>query len=117
MLIREVDESATQRLKLAALSTFLTDRATDEAAQQEISQDAFIELAQDLGVNITKANLGELASQDPLKNLLEPIDPTSNVVRFKGNTQATTGMTVNQAQDVVDKNAKAAMKRGMKSAS
>jgi hypothetical protein len=33
------------------------------------------------------------------------------VVRFKGNTEEVTGMTVDQARAVVDSNAKAAMKR------
>ena len=117
MLIFEVDESNNQALKLAALGQFLHDRADDEAAEKEISQDAFIELAQDLGVNVTLENLGDLISREPLKNILEPLEPNSGVVRFKGNTETTTGMDTDQARDVVDKNAKAAMKRGMKSAS
>jgi len=117
MLIFEVDESNNQALKLAALGQFLSDRADDEAAKKEISQDAFIELAQDLGVNVTLENLGDLINREPLKNILEPLEPNSGVVRFKGNLETTTGMDTDQAQDVVDKNAKAAMKRGMKSAS
>jgi hypothetical protein len=46
-----------------------------------------------------------------LKNLINPLDPTSGVVSFKGDTESQTGMSVNQAQAVVDSNAKAAMKR------
>lgn len=114
MLIFEVDASAEQSLKLAALSTFLSDRAADEAAKKQISINAFIELAQDLGVNVTESNLGDLISRDPLKNLLEPLEPNSGVVRFKGNAETTTGMSVDKAEDIVDKNAKSAMKRGMK---
>jgi hypothetical protein len=33
------------------------------------------------------------------------------VIRFKGNTEAETGMSVDQARAVVDSNAKAALKR------
>jgi hypothetical protein len=97
--------------KLAALAQFLSGRSDDENAKKEISQEAFIELAQSLGVNITLENLGELISRDPLKNILSPLEPNSGVVRFKGNTEAETGMSVDQARAVVDSNAKAAMKR------
>ena len=86
-------------------------RSEDETAQKQISQSAFIDLAKSLGVNITPDNLGDLISQEPLSNILEPLDPGSNVVRFKGNTEADTGMSVDQARAVVDSNAKAAMKR------
>ena len=112
MRLREfADPDAT---KLLALTTWLADRARDENAQGQISQDAFIKAAKSLDVNVTKENLGELIAQDPLRNVLEPLDPNSGVVRFKGNLETTTGMTVNQAQEVVKSNAKAAMKRGMK---
>jgi hypothetical protein len=109
MLIREVADHNTQRL--AALSQFLLGRSNDESAKKQISQQAFIDLAKSLGVNVTLENLGDLISQEPLSNILEPLDPNSGVVRFKGNTEAETGMSVDQARAVVDSNAKAAMKR------
>ena len=113
MLIREVAEldSGPDTKKLAALSQFLLGRSEDESATKQISQDAFIEAAKSLGVNVTVDNLGDLVSQEPLSNILEPLDPNSGVVRFKGNTEAETGMSVDQARAVVDSNAKAAMKR------
>ena len=109
MLIREVADHNTQRL--AALSQFLLGRSEDETAKKQISQEAFIDLAKSLGVNVTAENLGDLISQEPLSNILEPLDPNSGVVRFKGDTEAATGMSVDQARAVVDSNAKAAMKR------
>jgi hypothetical protein len=109
MLIREVADHNTQRL--AALSQFLLGRSDDESAKKQISQQAFIDLAKSLGVNVTLENLGDLISQPPLSNILEPLEPNSGVVRFKGNTEAETGMSVDQARAVVDSNAKAAMKR------
>ena len=113
MLIREVAElnSGPDTKKLAALSQFLLGRSEDESATKQISQAAFIEAAKSLGVNVTLDNLGDLVSQEPLSNILEPLDPNSGVVRFKGDTEATTGMSVDQARAVVDSNAKAAMKR------
>ena len=109
MLIREVADLNTQRL--AALSQFLLGRSEDETAKKQISQTAFIDLAKSLGVNVTLDNLGDLISQEPLSNILEPLEPNSGVVRFKGDTEAATGMSVDQARAVVDSNAKAAMKR------
>lgn len=115
MLIREFasDSSVTDNAKLLALVTFLKDRAQDENAQAQISQDAFIEAAKSLDINLTKENLPDIIAQAPLKNVLEPLEPNSNVVRFKGNTEAETGMSVDQARAVVDANAKQAMKRRM----
>ena len=57
--------------------------------------------------------INQLINQEPLKNILEPIEPGSGVVRFRGNVAGAGGMTVDQAQKVVDTNAKAAMKRRM----
>lgn len=105
------DKNSGNPAQLLALTTFLKDRAQDENAQAQISQAAFIDLAQSLGVNVTAANLPDMIAQPPLSNVLEPLDPNSGVIRFKGNTEAATGMSVDQARAVVDSNAKAALKR------
>ena len=109
MRIFEVADSNDQ--KLMALSQFLSGRSDDESAKKEISQTAFIDLAKSLGVNVTTQNLGDMIARPPLSNILEPLDPNSNVISFKGNTETATGMSVDQARAVVDSNAKAAMKR------
>ena len=111
MLIREFVDTNPNAITLVALSKFLADRAKDENARKQMSQDAFIKAAKSLGVNVTPDTLGELIGQEPLSNILEPLDPGSGVVSFKGDTEAATGMSVDQARDVVDSNAKAAMKR------
>jgi len=109
MRIFEVADPNSQ--KLMALSQFLSGRSDDESARKQISQQAFIDLAKSLGVNVTTENLGELIGQPPLSNILDPLDPQSGVVSFKGDTEAETGMSVDQARAVVDSNAKAALKR------
>jgi hypothetical protein len=113
MLIREfaLDNNVADPIKLLALATFLKDRAQDENAQAQISQDAFIQAAKSLDINLTPESLSDMIGQAPLKNILEPLEPNSGVVRFKGNTEAETGMSVDQARAVVDANAKSAMKR------
>ena len=109
--MRLVEFATPDSQKLLALTKFLSGRADDTTAKKEISQTAFVDLAQSLAVSINPESLGELISQEPLSNVLEPLEPNSGVVRFKGNTEAETGMSVDQARAVVDSNAKAAMNR------
>jgi len=111
--MRLVEFATPDSQKLLALTKFLSGRADDTTAKKEISQAAFIDLAKSLGVIINPESLGELVSQEPLSNVLEPLEPNSGVVRFKGNTEAETGMSVDQAQAVVNSNAKAALNRRM----
>lgn len=116
MLIREVNENKVDTQKLAALADFLSGRADDTSSKKQISQAAFIDLARSLGINVSEQNLADIVNKEPLQGVLEPLEPNSGVIRFRGNTEQTTGMTVDQARDVVDQNAKAAMKRGMAAA-
>jgi hypothetical protein len=111
--MRLVEFATPDSQKLLALTKFLSGRADDTTAKKEISQVAFIDLAKSLGVIINPESLGELVNQEPLSNVLEPLEPNSGVVRFKGNTEAETGMSVDQAQAVVNSNAKAALNRRM----
>ena len=112
MRVQEICESADPTAqKLLALSQFLAGRADDEDAQKQISTDAFIQAAKSLGLEVNPQNLPELMNQEPLKDILEPLDPNSGVIRFRGNDTGDTGMPVDQARAIVDKNAKAALKR------
>lgn len=97
--------------QLSGLVQFLNGRATDTNAKKEISQDAFIKLANDLDINITPQNLADVVSQEPLSNLLEPMDPNTGVLMFKGAGQPDVAMPVNKAQDIVASAAKSAMNR------
>jgi len=83
MKIYEVESNNSSLEKLAALSQVLLGRAEDTNAKKQISQQAFINLARSLGVNLTKQNLADIANQEPLSNVLEPVDPNSGVVVFK----------------------------------
>jgi len=96
---------------LAGLVQFLNGRSADTSARKEISQDAFIKLANDLDINITSQNLADVVSQEPLSNLLDPMDPNTGVLTFKGAGEPNVSMPVNKAQDIVASAAKSAMKR------
>lgn len=113
MLIFEVEDTgAIDSKKLMALTQFLAGRADDTGAKKQISTVAFIDLARSLGVNVTADTLGELIAKEPLSNVLQPYQPNSDVISFKGNEDATdTSMDTDQAEQVVNQNAKAAMNR------
>lgn len=116
MRINEVDTSRSalpDAETLLGLVTFLNGRAVDTGAKKQISQDAFINLAQSLGVSITKQSLPELTSRPPLSDLLEPVsaDPNAPIVYKGGKPEQEPTMPVDKAQDVVAKAAKSAMKR------
>ena len=83
----------------------------DESVTEPFSQESFINLAKSLKINVTPENLGDLIGRPPLSNIIEPLDPGSDVLHWKGDTETKTGMSVDQARAVVDSNAKAAMKR------
>ena len=110
MSLVEDDESFHDTKKLMALSAFLNGRAGDTTAKKEISQNAFIDLARSLGVNVTAETLGELIAEPPLNNVLQPLEPNSGVVKFKGAEDAEPKMSVDQARETVGANAKRAMK-------
>lgn len=112
MLIFEIDQSTTgnDQHKLMSLVQFLSGRSADTTAKKEISQEAFIKLAKNLGVNVTPDNLGDLIAQPPLSNILQPLDPNSGKIVFKGGDDTAPAMSVDKARDIVDKNAKNAMK-------
>ena len=112
MRLREICESVDPTAqKLFALSQWLAGRADDENARKEISTDAFMQAARSVGIEVNDDNLPEYIAQDPLKNILEPLEPNSGVIRFRGNTEGDVGMPVEQARAIVDKNAKAALNR------
>jgi hypothetical protein len=106
MLIREVADPGST--KLVGLAEFLMGRATDTAAPKQISLPAFIKMAQDIGVPVTAQSLADMVQQPPLSNIIEPIDPGSGLVKFKGNTESDVAMPVNKAQDIVASAAKRA---------
>ena len=97
---------------LSGLVSFLNGRAEDTNAAKEISQAAFIKLANNLDIGISKQNLADLTNSPPLSNMLEPLTPgTDDPIRFKSAGEIDVAMPVNKAQDIVAKAAKSAMKR------
>jgi hypothetical protein len=106
------DSSTPSPDQLLGLVQFLAGRAGDTNGPKQISVDAFVNLAQSLDINVNTNNVQEIVGQPPLSSVLEPFDPTTNQIVFKGAEQAgPTDLPVNKAQDIVAAAAKSAMKR------
>jgi hypothetical protein len=112
MRLYEFDGSLTSNQKMMALVQLLKGRAEDTAGKKEISTDAFIKLARNLGVQVTQDSLGEITNLPPLSNILAPYSPNEGVIKFAGNDEPVDMMTPDEAGTIVDRNAKRAMKRG-----
>lgn len=96
--------------KLAGLVQLLSGRASDENSRKEISTDSFIKMARNLGIQLSPETITDVIAKPPLNNILEPYQPNSGVVRFRGNDEPDSEMSYNQSEEIVDANAKRAMK-------
>jgi len=111
MLICEVTDVGNE--KLVALGQFLIGRAGDTGAKKTISIDAFVNLAQSMGINITAEQLRDIADKPPLNNII--VNITNDEVVFTGaNSASADTMTVDQAEKTVEKMAKRALPNDLK---
>ena len=112
MRIDEVSngQSDDTAARLLGLSEFLLGRAQDTGGQKQISMQSFLNLAQNMQIDLTPEILQDMASRAPLNGVFMPIEPNSGVIKFKGNDSGPVAMPVNQAQDIVAAAAKRAMK-------
>lgn len=112
MRLRELAEPPVPKPdQLLGLVEFLAGRADDTGARRQISKAAFMSLAQLLGINVTAANLNAIVGRPPLSNMLEPVEPGSDMITFRGGEVAPTQMPVNRAQDIVAQAAKSALNK------
>lgn len=109
MLIQEV-QGDPDADRLTALSQFLRGRAKDTDAKPQISKQSFMKLAQELGVNVTSANLQSMLERPPLKNLLTTDSQNPDVLTFDMGDK-NVAMPVDKAQDIVAKAAKSALNK------
>lgn len=112
MRITEVADSKTiDSQRLLGLVDFLDGRAEDTNSGKQIGKKTFLQMANNLGIALSDQDLQAVIDSDPLNSVLEPFDPNSDVITFKGAEIGGTQMPVNKAQDIVAKAAKSAMKR------
>jgi hypothetical protein len=116
--VADITSSPTPDPKtLMGLVELLSGLSDNSNAEKQIDQAAFVNLAKNLGINISQQMLPDITNIPPLSNMVEPVAPNSNdPIKFKGNDtkqEAAPEMPVDKARDIVAKSAKAAMKRGL----
>jgi hypothetical protein len=112
MLIQEVE--GMDNGKLAALASFLMNRAKDSNVEKVFPLDSFVKLANQMGVAVDRDSVRDLSQRPPLNNLITNV--TDKEVVFKGAEQPDAGvppMGVDQAQATVDRMAKRAAKKSL----
>lgn len=97
--------------KLQAVTQFLINRAKDTDAQKKISVDAYLKLANNMGISLTKDQLIDLSQKEPLSNMIQNVQ--GEEVVFMGDEEPMDTMSVNQAQATVDSMAKRATNKAI----
>jgi hypothetical protein len=111
MRLDEIEQGVDDS-ELEALTQFLIGRAGDTNAQKQISVDAFLRLAQSMGISLSKDQLITAIQQPPLSNLIDNIQ--GNDIVFAGAQVPDSTMSVDKARDTVNKMAKRALnKKGL----
>ena len=110
MRIEEVETTPAPN-QLMGLVNFLAGRAENTNGPKQIDQATFIELADNLGIKLSPDQLVDIISKPPLSNVLEPLDPNTGKIMYKGAEQPDVSMPVDKAQDVVANAARQAMKK------
>jgi hypothetical protein len=89
MLIFEIENpESVDTNKLASLVQWLSGIAGDANSKKEISVKTFVELAKNLGINVSPLTINDLIVQKPLSNMLMPIDPANpDVIKYIGNKE------------------------------
>lgn len=110
MQIRELAGTNGQTARLTALTQFLLSRADDRQALKKISTQAFLKLAQNMAIPLTRGQLIDLVEQPPLNALIASVD--DDYIKFAGSEEIDTEnqMTVDQARQTVDSMAKRAIR-------
>lgn len=108
MRIDEITAAGASIAKLAVLAQFISERSSETDAEIGMSMDAFVELAHDMGVSVTRNDLYDLIKTPPLNNLIKEIKSDKIIFQSQDTTTATEKMPTDQAEKIVSKMAKRA---------
>jgi hypothetical protein len=108
MKIKELYESEEE--KLTALSQFLIGRADDEDSASTLSVDAFVAIADRMGMSLDYDSLSDMVERGALSNVVKDMDKEK--LTFSSEKEITDkGMSVDKARNTVNNMAKRAMNK------
>jgi hypothetical protein len=100
------DESNSNDETLAAIGQLIADRSADADTESRLSTNAFIHIANKMGLSLTPETLMDLAQSGDLKNIIKDVNAEEIVFHGKRNIDANANMTVDKARETVKKMAK-----------
>jgi len=105
------DDPTVQDEELAAVAQLLVDKADNVNAPAKLNVDAFIAIANKMGLSLTPELLKTMATSGDLQNIITNINDTEVVFKGKADVDIGADMTVDRARDVVNDMAKKNMRK------
>jgi len=105
MNILEITQS---NVEIVALAQYIIDKNESDGVKGKVSTQAFLRMAQNLGIHLSLTQLQAMAQQPPLSNMIADIN--DNDIKFDLGLKNPT-MSKDKARNTVNSMAKRAMKR------
>jgi len=108
----EEDSFNAEDEQIAAIGQLIADRTEDENSVSKLSTEAFIDIANRMGLSLTPETLMDLAQSGKIDSVIK--DVNQDEVQFKGQQDIDDAvMSVDKAKQTVDKMAKRNAKKGI----
>ena len=105
-----INEGNTNSDELAAIALLVADRAEGEHSASKLSSDAFIDIANKMGLSLTRETLLDLVERGELSDII--VNANDEEITFKGKQDIDpTATTVDDARDTVKQMAKRQIKK------
>lgn len=97
--------------KLAALGQFLIGRANDQNATSKLSVEAFISIAEKMGIPLDAESLQDMVMQGELENIITNMDNKEISFKSEKQVQDNPDLSIDKARNTVNNMAQRAMRK------
>ena len=97
--------------KLAALGQFLIGRANDKNATSKLSVEAFISIAEKMGIPLDVESLQDMVMQGELENIITNMDNKEISFKSEKQVQDNPDLSIDKARNTVNNMAQRAMRK------
>ena len=97
--------------KLAALGQFLIGRANDQNATSKLRVEAFISIAEKMGIPLDVESLQDMVMQGELENIITNMDNKEISFKSKKQVQDNPDLSIDKARNTVNNMAQRAMRK------
>ena len=97
--------------KLAALGQFLIGRANDQNATSKLSVEAFISIAEKMGIPLDADSLQDMVMQGELENIITNMDNKEISFKSEKQVQDNPDLSIDKARNTVNNMAQRAMRK------